>query len=72
MFLYTLFSGASIIFPHLFLRSLNEIHSSLAVAYTLFHPIFIHRILLFLSLDGFPAGDMRAAIVAPIGATFLR
>ena len=55
MFLNALVSGVSISFPHLFLRSLNE----------------IHRILLFLGLDNFPA-DEPVHIIAPIGATFLR
>ena len=37
----------------------------------LIHPIFIHRILLFLGLDGFPSGK-PVHVIAPIGATFLR
>ena len=61
----------SISFPHLFLRSLNEVHRSSVVAYALIHPIFIHRILLFLGLDDFPASE-PVHIIAPIGATFLR
>ena len=48
VFLYAFISGASISFPHLFLRSLNEVHRSSVVAHALIHPIFIHRILLFL------------------------
>ena len=71
VFLYAFMSGASISFSHLFLRSLNEIHKSSAVAHALIHPIFIHRILLFLGLDDFPAGE-PVHIIAPIGATFLR
>ena len=71
MFLYALISGASISFPHLFFCSLNEVHRSSAVAHALFHLIFIHRILLFLSLNDFPAGEL-VHVVAPIGATFLR
>ena len=47
MFLYAFVSGASISFPQLFLRSLNEIHRSSAVAHALIHPIFIHRICCF-------------------------
>ena len=70
MFLYAFVSGASISFPHLFLRSLNEVHRSSAVGHALIHPIFIHRILLFLGLDGFPSGEL-VHVVAPIGATFL-
>ena len=61
----------SINFPHLFLRSLNEVHRSFAVGHALIHPFFIHRILLFLGLDGFPS-DESVHVVAPIGATFLR
>ena len=71
VFLYAFVSSATIIFPHLFLRSLNEVHRSSAVAYALIHPIFIHRILLFLGLDDFPAGE-PVHVVPPIGATFLR
>ena len=69
MFLYAFISGASISFPHLFLRSLNEVHRSSAVGHAFIHPIFIHRILLFLGLDGFPSGE-PVHVVAPIGATF--
>ena len=71
MFLYTFVSGASISFSHLFLRSLNEVHWSSAVTHAFIHPIFIHRILLFLGLDDFPAGE-SVHIIAPIGASFLR
>ena len=71
VFLYAFVSGASISFPHLFLRSLNEVYRSSAVAYALIHPIFIHRILLFLDLVDFPAGD-PVHVVAPISATFFR
>ena len=71
MFLYAFLSGASISFPHLFLRSLNEVHRSSAVAHALIHPIFIHRILLYLGLDSFPSGE-PVHVVALIGATFLR
>ena len=55
VFLYAFVSGASISFPHLFLRSLNEVHRSSAISHAHIHPIFIHRILLFLGLDGFPS-----------------
>ena len=71
MFLYAFASGVSINFPHLFLRSLNEVHRSSTVAHALVHPIFIHRILLFLGLDDFPANE-PVHIITPIGATFLR
>ena len=55
----------------MFLRSLNEVHRSFAVGHALIHPFFIHRILLFLGLDGF-LSDESVHVVAPIGATFLR
>ena len=71
MFLYALVFGVSISFPHLFLRSLNEVDRSSAVAHALIHPIFIHKILLFLGLDNFPTGE-PIHVIAPIGATFLR
>ena len=47
--------GASISFPYLFLCSLNEVHGSSAVGHVLIHPIFIHKILLFLGLADFPS-----------------
>ena len=71
MFLYAFMSSASISSPHLFLRSLNKVHRSFAVKHALIHPIFIHRILLFLGLADFPFGE-PVHVVAPIGATFLR
>ena len=71
MFLSTFVSSALINFPHLFLRSLNGVHRSFVVGHVLIHPIFIHRILLFLGLDGFPSGK-PVYVIAPIGATFLR
>ena len=71
MFLYAFMSGASISFPHLFLRSLNEVHRSFAVRHALIHPIFVHRIVLFLGLADFPFGE-PIHVVAPLGATFLR
>ena len=61
VFLYALVSSASISFPHLFLCSLNEVHRSSTVAHALIHPIFIHRILLFLGLVEFPAGELVAS-----------
>ena len=64
-------SGASISFPHLFLRSLNEVHRSFVVGHVLIYPIFIHRILLFLGLADFPASE-SVHVVGPLGATFLR
>ena len=71
VFLYAFMSGASISFPHLFLRSLNEVHRSSAIGHALIHPIFIHRIFLFLSLADFPSGEPDH-VVAHLGATFLR
>ena len=71
MFLYAFMSGASISFPHLFLRSLNEVHRSSAIGHALTHPNFIHRILLFLGLANFLAGE-PVHVVGPLGATFLR
>ena len=70
-FLYALVTDASISFPHLFLRFLNEVHRSASTTHSLFHPVFIHRILLFLGLDDFPASE-PVHIIAPICATFLR
>ena len=71
MFLYAFMSGASISFPHFFLRSLNEVYRSSAIGHALIHPIFIHKILLFLGLADFPAGE-PVYVVAPLCATFLR
>ena len=71
MFLYAFMSGASINFPHLFLRSLNEVHRSSVIGHALIYPIFIHRILLFLGLDDFPTSEL-VHVVGPLGATFLR
>ena len=71
VFLYAFMSGASISFPHLFLRSLNEVHRSFVIGYALIYPIFIHRILLFLGLDDFPASE-PVHVIGPLGATFLR
>ena len=71
MFLYAFMSVASISFPHMFLYSLNKVHRSSTVGHALIHPIFIHRILLFLGLDDFPSGE-PVHVVTPIGATFLR
>ena len=71
VFLYAFMSGASISFPHLFLCSLNEVHRSFAIGHALIHPIFIHRILLFLRLADFPTSE-PVHVVVPLGATFLR
>ena len=71
VFLYAFMSSASISFPHLFLCSLNEVHRSSVIGHALIHPIFIHRILLFLGLANFPASE-PVHVVGPLGATFLR
>ena len=63
--------GASISFPYLFLRSLNEVHRSSTIGHALIHPIFIHRILLFLGLTDFLVGE-PIHVVGPLCATFLR
>ena len=39
-FLYALVTDAPISFPHLFLRSVNEVYRSSSTAHALFHPIF--------------------------------
>ena len=71
MFLYTFMFGASISVPYLFLRSLNELHRSSAIGHAFIYPIFIHRILLFLSLADFPASE-PVHVVGPLSATFLQ
>ena len=71
VFLYAFMFGASISFPHLFLCSLNEVHRSFAIGHALIHPIFIHRILLFLGLADFPSDEL-VHVVTSLGATFLR
>ena len=71
VFLYAFVFDASISFLNLFLCSLNKVHRSSTIGHALIHPIFIHRIFLFLGLDGFPSGE-PIHVVAPIDATFLR
>ena len=71
VFLYAFMSGASISFPHLFLRSLNKVHRSSTIGHALIYPIFIHRILLFLGLADFLSSE-PVHVVGPLGATFLR
>ena len=63
VFLYAFMSGASISFPHLFLRSLNEVHRSSTIGHALIYPIFIHRILLFLGLADFPSSEPSMLLV---------
>ena len=70
-FLYALVTDTPISFPHLFIRYLIEVHRSNSTAHALFFPVFIHRILLHLSLVEFSASE-PVHIITPIGATFLR
>ena len=70
-FLYAFVIDAPMSFPHLFTRSLVEVHRSSSSAHALFFLVFIHRILLHLGLDEFPAFE-PVHIIAPIDATFLR
>ena len=69
--MYAFLSDAPMSFPHLFIRSLIEVHKSSSTTNALFFPVFIHRILLHLGLDEFPASE-PIHIITPIGATFLR
>ena len=69
--LYALITNAPMSFPHLFIRSLIEVHRSSSIAHALFFSVFIHRILLHLGLDEFSVSE-PIHIIAPIGATFLR
>ena len=70
-FLYAFVTDASICFPSLFISSLVEVYRSSSKGHGLFFPVFIHRILLDLGLEDFPAAE-PVHIIAPIGATFLR
>ena len=70
-FLYALVTDAPISFPTLFIQSLVGVHKSSSKSHGLFFPVFIHRILLHLGLEDFPASE-PVHIIAPIDATFLR
>ena len=70
-FLYALVTDVPMSFPYLFICSLIEVHRSSSTAHAFFFPIFIHRILLHLGLELFPASK-PVHIIASIGATFLR
>ena len=70
-FLYALVTDTPMSFPHLFICFLVEVHWSSSTAHDLFFLVFIHRILLYLGLEDFPASE-PVHIIAPIGATFLR
>ena len=69
-FLYALITNTPMSFPTLFIRSLVEVYRSSAKSHGLFFLIFIHRILLDLGLEDFPASK-HVHIIAPIGATFI-
>ena len=69
-FLYALITDAPMSFPTLFICSLVEVYRSSAKSHGLFFPIFIHRILLDLGLEDFPASK-HIHIISPIGASFL-
>ena len=58
-------------FPTLIIHSFVEVHRSSAKSHDLFLSIFIHKILLDLGLEDFPASE-PVHIIAPIGSTFLR
>ena len=64
-------TNTPISFPHLFIRSLVEVHRSSSSTHALFFPVFIHRILLHLGLYVFPAFE-PIHIIFPIDAIFLR
>ena len=70
-FLYALVTDAPMSFPHLFIRSLVEVHRSSYSAHALFFLVFIHQILLHLGLEEFPTFEL-VHIIALIGSTFLR
>ena len=71
VFLYALVTDAPMSFPTFFIRSLVEVHRSSSKSHSFFFLVFIHRILLDLSLEDFLAFE-PVHIIAPIGATFLR
>ena len=64
-------TDAPMSFLTLFICFLVEVHRSSSKSHGLFFPFFIHRILLHLDLEDFPASEL-VHIIAPIGATFLR
>ena len=63
-FLYALVTDAPMSFPHLFIRSLIEVHRSSSTAHTFFFSVFIHQILLHLGLDEFSVSE-SVHIIAP-------
>ena len=70
-FLYALFIDIPMSFPTPFIQSLVEVHRSSAKSPGLFFLFFIHRILLDLGLEDFPAFE-PVHIIALIRATFLK
>ena len=67
--MYALLTDVLMSFPHLFIRSLVEVHRSSSFTHALFFPVFIHQIFLHLGLKQFLASEL-VHIIAPIGATF--
>ena len=59
------------VFLLFFISSLVEVYRSSAKSHGLFFLVFIHRILLHLGLEDFPASEL-VHIIAPIGATFFQ
>ena len=70
-FLYALVTDAPMSFLTLFILFFVEVNRSSTKSHSLFFPIFIHRILLDLGLEDFPASE-PIHIIAPIGVTFPR
>ncbi|XP_050245418.1 uncharacterized protein LOC126693473 [Quercus robur] len=70
-FLYALVTDDSICFPSLFISTLVEVYRSSLKRHGLFFSIFIHRILLDLGLEDFPASE-PVHIITAIGTTFLK
>ena len=64
-------TNALMSFPHLFIRSLVEVHRSSSSTHAIFFLVLIHWILLHLGLEEFPTFEL-VHIIAPICATFLR
>ena len=67
--MYALITDAPISFPTFFICSLIEVHRNSAKSHGLFFSVFIHRILLDLGLEDFPAFEL-VHIIAHIGGTF--
>ena len=67
---YAFVIDAPMSFPTIFISTLVKVHRSSSKSHGLFFPIFMHRILLHLGLEDFPASE-PVYIISPIGATFL-